>query len=77
MELSRRSSKLVFEKRDFSGTTAQLSFTHAYAQYQNEADKLKISVSTDCGATWTSVWEKSGTALATAPAQTTAVFSKC
>jgi hypothetical protein len=61
-------SKLIFEKRDFSGTTAQLSFTHAYAQYQNEADKLKISVSTDCGATWTSVWEKSGTALATAPA---------
>ena len=36
------SSKLVFEKLDFSGTTAQLSFTHAYAQYQNEADKLKI-----------------------------------
>ena len=51
------SSKLIFEKRDFSGTTAQLSFTHAYAQYQNEADKLKISVSTDCGATWTSVWK--------------------
>ena len=67
-------SKLIFEKRDFSGTTAQLSFTHAYAQYQNEADKLKISVSTDCGATWTSVWEKSGTALATAPAQTTAFW---
>ena len=68
------SSKLVFEKRDFSGTTAQLSFTHAYAQYQNEADKLKISVSTDCGATWTSVWEKSGATLATAPSQTTSFF---
>ena len=68
------SSKLIFEKRDFSGTTAQLSFTHAYAQYQNEADKLKISVSTDCGATWTSVWEKSGATLATAPAQTTAFW---
>jgi hypothetical protein len=67
-------SKLIFEKRDFSGTTAQLSFTHAYAQYQNEADKLKISVSTDCGATWTSVWEKSGATLATAPAQTTAFW---
>ena len=62
------SSKLIFEKLDFSGTSAQLSFAHAYAQYSNESDKLKISVSTDCGATWTSVWEKSGTALATAPA---------
>ena len=68
------SSKLIFEKIDFSGTSAQLSFTHAYAQYANEADKLKISVSTDCGATWTSVWEKSGTALATAPADATARF---
>ena len=68
------SSKLVFEKLDFSGTSAQLSFTHAYAQYQNEVDKLKISVSTDCGATWISVWEKSGATLATAPAQTTSFF---
>ena len=63
------SSKLIFEKLDFSGISGnQLRFTHAYAQYTNESDKLKISVSTDCGATWTSVWEKSGTALATAPA---------
>ena len=68
------SSKLVFEKLDFSGTSAQLSFTHAYAQYQNEVDKLKISVSTDCGATWTSVWEKSGATLATVPAQTNNFF---
>jgi hypothetical protein len=63
------SSKLIFEKLDFSGTSGnQVRFTHAYAQYTNESDKLKISVSTDCGATWTSVWEKSGAALATAPA---------
>ena len=62
------SSKLIFEKLDFSGISGnKLTFTHAYAQYTNELDKLKISVSTDCGATWASVWEKSGTALATAP----------
>lgn len=67
-------SKLIFEKRDFSGTSAQLSFTHAYAQFETEEDKLKISVSTDCGASWISVWEKSGAALATAPAQTTAFW---
>ena len=65
------SSKLIFEKRDFSGMSGnQLTFSHAYAQYQNESDELKISVSTDCGSTWTSVWSKSGTQLATVGAQT-------
>lgn len=63
------SSKLVFEKLDFTGKTAnQLTFTHAYAQYSSTSDdRLKVKVSTDCGATWTTVFNKAGAALATAP----------
>jgi hypothetical protein len=69
------SSKLVFEKLDFSGTSDnELTFAHAYAQYQAESDQLEISVSTDCGATWASVWNKSGATLATVPAQTANFF---
>lgn len=68
------SSKLIFEKLDFTGTTGnQLTFSHAYSQYQAENDVLKISISTDCGGSWTQVWSKSGATLATVPAQT-AVF---
>lgn len=70
------SSKLIFEKRDFSGTSGnQLTFSHAYAQYQAENDALKISISTDCGGTWTQVWSKSGATLATVPAQTANFFA--
>ncbi|MBT4881888.1 MAG: T9SS type A sorting domain-containing protein [Flavobacteriales bacterium] len=70
-----QSSKLIFEKRDFSGTSGnQLTFSHAYAQYQAQNDALKISISTDCGGTWTQVWSKSGATLATVPAQTTAFW---
>lgn len=62
------SSKLVFEKLDFTGKTGnQLTFSHAYAQYSSENDRLKVNVSTDCGATWTTVLNKAGAALATAP----------
>jgi hypothetical protein len=64
------SSKLIFEKLDFTGSTGnQLTFSHAYAQYQAENDVLKISISTDCGGSWTQVWSKSGATLATVPAQ--------
>ena len=63
------SSKLVFEKLDFStGTGHGVKFNHAYAQYSSENDKLEVLVSTDCGVTWTSVYSKQGSALATSPA---------
>ena len=59
-----------------SGITAnhKLYFNHAYASYQGEADGLKVFVSSNCGTTWTNVFDKSGTALATAPNVTTAFF---
>lgn len=63
------SASIVFEKMDFSSLTGyELRFDHAYAQYQAENDQLEVFVSTDCGATWTSVFNKAGSLLATAPA---------
>jgi len=56
------------------GTNSQLSFDHAYCQYQGENDKLEVFVSSDCGATWTSVFNESGSSLMTAPAQTSQFF---
>lgn len=59
-----------------SGITAnhKLYFNHAYASYAGEADGLKVFVSSNCGATWTNVYDKSGTALATAPNATARFF---
>ena len=53
-------------------SSAQLQFDVAYAPYNaNNFDGLEVLVSTNCGATWTSVYSKSNTTLATAPAVTT------
>ena len=49
-------------------TSAQLTFDVAYAMdnnYPNNQDGLQVLVSTDCGATFTSVYSKSGSTLAT------------
>lgn len=53
-----------------SNTNKMMTFDVAYAQYQSENDRLEVLVSTDCGTTWTSVYNKAGATLATAPAQT-------
>ena len=47
---------------------ATLSFNYAYARYgANYSDGLKVQVSTDCGETWTTLWEAYGTDLSTVP----------
>jgi hypothetical protein len=45
-----------------------IQFWVAYAQYQGENDRLDLVYSTNCGTSWTSFWNKAGSALATAPA---------
>lgn len=62
-------------KLNFSGlSSAQMTFDVAYAPYDAaNYDGLEILVSTDCGLTYTSVYLKSNTTLATAAA-TTASF---
>lgn len=64
----------IMEPMDFSSlATASVQFNVAHARYSaSYTDALAVLVSTDCGVTWTSVWSKSGTTLATAPNTTSA-----
>lgn len=47
-----------------------LYFDVAYRQYQTENDRLQVHVSTNCGTTWTQLYNKQGATLKTAPAGT-------
>ncbi len=47
-------------------TNAAIDFDYAYAQIVSSNDKLEVMVSKDCGATWATVWSKSGSTLSTA-----------
>jgi hypothetical protein len=50
-----------------------LTFKVAYAQYNTtSSDQLEVQVSSDCGATWTDKYSKSGSALATSAVTTVA-----
>lgn len=52
-----------------------MHFDYAYAEYGFPySDSLEILVSLDCGATFTSLWRKGGSQLATAPSLTSATF---
>ena len=54
-----------------SATAASITFNVAYAPYDGSYyDQLDVEVSTDCGLSWSNVYSKSNTALATAPANT-------
>jgi hypothetical protein len=56
-----------------SVTAMNMTFKVAYALYSaSYADKLELQVSSNCGATWTSLWTKSGSTLATASTTTSA-----
>lgn len=53
-------------------TSVKLNFDVASAPYSStpEDDELQVKVSTDCGATWATVYDKVGASLNTAPATT-------
>ncbi len=67
---------LTMQKLDLSNlTTPKLMFTHAYAQYSTtNNDRFEVLVSTDCGSTWTSLFDKAGANLATTSPKTTRLF---
>jgi hypothetical protein len=66
---------LVFPALNLTGTSnIILSFDVAYAQYTNQNDKLEVMTSTDCGASWTTVYSKQGSVLSTAPANSVSAF---
>lgn len=64
-------NELILPPINLAGAiTPTLTFDLAYATYANEADKLEVFVSDDCGDNWTNVYDKSGTNLNTAPPTT-------
>ena len=64
-------NELILPPINLAGViTPTLTFDLAYATYANEADKLEVFVSEDCGDNWTNVYDKSGTNLNTAPPTT-------
>jgi hypothetical protein len=52
-------------------TNPILTFSVAHARYASESDRLQVELSTNCGQTWISVYNKAGATLATAPTITT------
>jgi hypothetical protein len=53
-------------------TNPSLTFKMAKAPYSGYTDQLDVMASTDCGATWTTIWSKSDPALSTVAAITSA-----
>ena len=57
-----------------TAATAYITFWHCHQQHYYNGnlivDQMELQTSTDCGTTWTSVWNKSGAALATIAAPT-------
>ena len=53
-------------------TNPYLTFKIAKAPYTGQTDRCDVVASTDCGATWTTVWTKSDPQLSTVPAATAA-----
>lgn len=60
---------LISRSIDFSGqNTADLEFYYAYKRFNAfKPDTFKVQISTDCGATWTTEWERTQIPLATTP----------
>lgn len=67
-------SSFVINQLDLSqGSAYYLSFAHAYAQYSaSYSDELQVRASSDCGATWTTLFSKSGANLSTVGYKTSA-----
>ncbi len=75
MDITGQLDHLMMPRVDLSTATAgtTLDFAVAYKQYNTAtSERLMVKVSTDCGATWSTVYDKEGAALSTAPAGTAA-----
>jgi hypothetical protein len=62
---------------DLSSTAStHLGFDHAYARYSaSYYDSFRVDISSDCGATWTNLYQASGSTLATAADNTSSSWS--
>lgn len=63
-------ASIVYEKIDLAANAningAKIKWASAHGHYNNSPDRLRVKVSTDCGATWTTLYNKAGSALANA-----------
>ncbi len=67
---------LPFVDLSASNTAASLTFNMAYSQqYTASADRLEVRASGDCGATWTTVFNKFGAAMSTTSGPQVGVFN--
>ncbi len=62
---SGESGYLILPFADLPAGEKALDFQVAYAQIQNENDKLEVVYTEDCGDTWVTVWSKAGSDLKT------------
>ena len=60
-------SIIFLSQLEVTDQTSLLNFDYAFTTWGGSNDGLSIEVSTDCGDSWTSLWSKSGSDLATAP----------
>ena len=51
---------------------ASMTFDLSHARYNTSNDNIKVKVSADCGLTWTTLWNKTGAALSTTTAASSA-----
>ena len=59
--------ELVAPMMDFTNITdPYLTFRYAHKRYSSYSERLKVQVSTNCGANWVTLWSKTGNSLATA-----------
>lgn len=68
--------ELMLPGSSFTGTMfPSLKFDLAYAQLSTSGnDILQVQASTNCGSSWTTVWQNQGTAMATAPPFNSSLF---
>lgn len=64
------SSTVLYEKIDMTANTnangAKLKWARAHAPYSaSSTDRMRVKISTDCGATWTTPYDKAGSTLST------------
>lgn len=70
---NREGASIVYlDKLDMTNWSAPIMvFNHAYKQYAAENDRLLIQASTNCGGTWTTIFDEQGAGLTTGATQST------
>ena len=70
-----KTGAVIFDQINMtSHNTLSFDYAHALFNAGSGDSGLEILVSTDCGATWTSLWNRQGATLSTAPANNSAYF---